>query len=96
MVQKREKNFARVLALSLVVGGWCSLPQASAAGLDTTATVTVGGGTYNSIKVSNAEQSRYGNYIYGIYNSTSEPLKITMDGEKIITVTDTGRTGSYD
>ena len=92
MVQTRGKNFARVLALSLVLGGLGGWPQARAAGLDTTATVTAGGGTYNSIKVSNAEQSRYWNYIYGIYNNEVTPIQITMDGEKIITVTDTGVT----
>ena len=96
MIQRRGKRFARVLVLSLVVGGWCSLPQASAAGLDATATVTVGGGTYNSIKVSSATQTRYDSYICGIYNSASAPLKITMDGEKIITVTDTGMSDTND
>lgn len=46
--------------------------------------------------MNSATQVREGSYIYGIYNDSDTPFTITMDGEKVIEVTDTGMTTADD
>lgn len=91
---KKNSKLAAVLTLSLVLGT-CGV--AGAAGADATTTVITGGGTYNSIEVDNSTQATrydYGGkyYLCGVYDATNQNYAITMDGEKAINVTDTGKT----
>lgn len=92
-MMRRGKNnkLTAVLALSLALGTY---GMVDAAGIDATATVTTSGGPYNSIKVSSGRQGD--SYIYGVYSSSATPLSITLEGDKLIEITDTGLTDAND